>query len=268
MKVASLILRDAVFEEVRTKRNLSYAPDAFLSSQGVNTGGLYFTAVDANLTVAVMLGEIARLQKDEVPAGLIRSTSQGLLTTSFLEQETNPAQASALALHELIGGGWRQAGQMLERVRAVTPADVRASPTPTCASAVRRARQPQSTIGRCSRAILRWRGGDVAASARTRSTWSTDSGALTATANKRSHAIRARRRPCCDHAGHCAALGLRTVYVGTFGNDDTADCRRGTGVARRRHHAGAVGRCPPLCASSWSTSGTPAADLRASAILP
>lgn len=125
MKVASLILRDAVFEEVRSKRNLSYAPDAFLSAQGVNTGGLYFTAVDANLTVSVMLGEIARLQMDEVPAGLIRSTSQGLLTTSFLEQETNQAQAGALALHELIGGGWRQAGQMLDRVRAVTPADVR-----------------------------------------------------------------------------------------------------------------------------------------------
>jgi predicted Zn-dependent peptidase len=125
MKVASLILRDFVFEEVRTKRNLSYAPDAFLGAQGVNTGGLYFTAVEANLTVQIMLGEIARLQRTDVTEALIRSTGQGMLTGSFLEQETNSAQAGVLAQYELIGGGWRAAGQMLERVRAVTPSDVR-----------------------------------------------------------------------------------------------------------------------------------------------
>lgn len=125
MRVATTILRDRVFEEVRTKRNLSYAPDAFLSSQGTNTGGIYFTAVDANQTVQIMLGEIARMQREDVPASLIRSTGQGVLTSSFLEQETNSAQAGTLAMHELIGGGWRQADLVLERVRAVTPDDVR-----------------------------------------------------------------------------------------------------------------------------------------------
>jgi zinc protease len=125
MRVATTILRDRVFEEVRTKRNLSYAPDAFLSSHGANTGGIYFTAVDANQTAGIMLGEIARMQREDVPTGLIRSTGQGFLTTSFMEQETNSAQAGVLAIHELVGGGWRRAEQMLERVRAVTPADVR-----------------------------------------------------------------------------------------------------------------------------------------------
>ena len=125
MRVATTILRDRVFEEVRTRRNLSYAPDAFLSAQAVNTGGLYFTAVDANQTVRLMLAEIARLQQEDVAAGLIRSTGQGFLTTSFLEQETNSAQAGVLALNELIGGGWQQAERVLDRVRAVTPDDVR-----------------------------------------------------------------------------------------------------------------------------------------------
>jgi zinc protease len=124
MRVATAILRDRLFEEVRTRRNLSYAPDAFLSSQGTNTGGIYFTAVDANQTVRIMRREIARMQSEPVPASLIRSTGQGVLTSSFLAQETNSAQAGALALHELVGGGWRQAGRELERVRAVTPGDV------------------------------------------------------------------------------------------------------------------------------------------------
>lgn len=125
MRVATAILRDWVFDEVRTKRNLSYAPDAFLNKHAANAGGLYFTSVDANQTVQVMLGEIARLQTAEVPAGVIRATGQGLLTNAFLEQETNSAQAGWLALHELVGGGWREAGRMIDRVRAVTPADVR-----------------------------------------------------------------------------------------------------------------------------------------------
>jgi len=125
MRVATTILRDRVFEEVRTKRNLSYAPDAFLSAQAVNSGGLYFTAVEANQTVQLMLAEVARLQREDVPAGLIRATGQGFLTTSFLEQETNSAQTGVLALNELVGGGWRKAELMLDHVRAVTPADVR-----------------------------------------------------------------------------------------------------------------------------------------------
>src|SRR5947209_3325291 len=48
MRVASSILQNRVYVEVRVRRNLSYAPDAFLGSEGANTGGIYVTAVDAN----------------------------------------------------------------------------------------------------------------------------------------------------------------------------------------------------------------------------
>jgi zinc protease len=40
-------------------------------------------------------------------------------------QETNAAQTGELAEYELIGGGWRNAGDVLGRLRAVTPEDVR-----------------------------------------------------------------------------------------------------------------------------------------------
>src|SRR5215213_3163881 len=60
MRVASSLLRDRVFEEVRVKRNLSYAPDAFLRTQAANVGGLYVTAVDANESIRLMLREIGR----------------------------------------------------------------------------------------------------------------------------------------------------------------------------------------------------------------
>jgi len=124
MRVASSLLRDRVFEEVRVKRNLSYAPDAFLRTQAANVGGLYVTAVDANQSIRLMLNEIARLQHEAVSNDDIQAVVAQYLTTYYLGQETNAAQAAELAQYELIGGGWRNSVDFLEKLTAVTPADV------------------------------------------------------------------------------------------------------------------------------------------------
>jgi len=47
------------------------------------------------------------------------------LTSHYLDQETNAAQAGELARYELVGGGWRNSTTLLDRLRAVTPQDVR-----------------------------------------------------------------------------------------------------------------------------------------------
>lgn len=124
MRVASSLLRDRVFEEVRVKRNLSYAPNAFLGSQGANIGGIYVTAVDANTAIRVMLGEINRLQHEQTPTDEITGIVSQYLTTYYLGQETNAAQVGELAQYELIGGGWHNALEVIEHLRQVTPADV------------------------------------------------------------------------------------------------------------------------------------------------
>jgi len=124
MRIASSLLRDRVFEEVRVKRNLSYAPDAFLRTQAANVGGLYVTAVDANQSIRVMLSEINRLQTEPVSAEDIQAVVAQYLTTYYLGQETNAAQAGELAQYELIGGGWRNSVNFLEKLMAVTPADI------------------------------------------------------------------------------------------------------------------------------------------------
>ncbi|HMF56789.1 MAG TPA: pitrilysin family protein [Pyrinomonadaceae bacterium] len=124
MRVASSLLRDRVFEEVRVKRNLSYAPNAFLGSQGANIGGIYVTAVDANQAIRVMLGEIGRLQHEQTDPDEITGIVSQYLTTYYLGQETNAAQAGELAQYELIGGGWHNALEVIEHLRSVTPTDV------------------------------------------------------------------------------------------------------------------------------------------------
>ena len=126
MRVASSLLRDRVFEEVRVKRNLSYAPDAFLRNQSANVGGLYVTADkdSANSAIRVMLSEIARLQREPIGRDDINAVIAQFLTSYYIGQETNAAQAAELAQYELIGGGWRNSLTFLEKLRAVIPADV------------------------------------------------------------------------------------------------------------------------------------------------
>ncbi|HKP46680.1 MAG TPA: pitrilysin family protein [Pyrinomonadaceae bacterium] len=124
MMVASSLLRDRVFQEVRVKRNLSYAPSAFLGTQAANVGGIYVTAVDANQAVSVMLSEINRLQTQAADQYDINGVVSQYLTTYYMGQETNAAQAGNLAAYELIGGGWRNSFDMIARLHSVTPADV------------------------------------------------------------------------------------------------------------------------------------------------
>jgi predicted Zn-dependent peptidase len=124
MRIAISILRDRIFQEVRAKRNLSYAPDAFLRNQGANVGGIYVTAVDANQSVGLMLAELGRLQAEPVEDEDIQSVVAQYLTTYYMTQETNAAQASELAAFELLGGGWRNSTVFVEKMSAVTPGDV------------------------------------------------------------------------------------------------------------------------------------------------
>jgi predicted Zn-dependent peptidase len=66
MRVATAMLRERVFEEVRVKRNLSYAPSADLGLLASNTANIYVTAVDANQANTVMLDEINKLKQQNV----------------------------------------------------------------------------------------------------------------------------------------------------------------------------------------------------------
>jgi zinc protease len=124
MQVAISILNDRVFEEVRVRRNLSYAPHAFLNSAAATIGGIYVTAVDANQAIAVMLNEMTRLKKEPVSADTLTAFIGSFTTRSYLSMESSAAQVSTLAQYELIGGGWRNADNLLERERKVTAADV------------------------------------------------------------------------------------------------------------------------------------------------
>ncbi|MEZ5308262.1 MAG: pitrilysin family protein [Pyrinomonadaceae bacterium] len=124
MRVAITILRNRLFEEIREKRQLSYAPSADMEDHKINQAYIYVTAVESNKTVGLMLSEMKKLRDVAVEADEIKRVVGGFLTDYYLEQETNVAQAKTLAEYELIGTGWKNSFSFLEKLSEVTPADV------------------------------------------------------------------------------------------------------------------------------------------------
>jgi len=121
------LLWERLFYEVRTRRNLSYAPGTRWDLTGAGTyGGLYVTAVDPTTTWRVMLGELRRLQTEPVPADDLAGAKAQARTSMLMRQESTDGQASSLGGSLLLTGDWRFRQRLVEQVRAVTVEDVQA----------------------------------------------------------------------------------------------------------------------------------------------
>ena len=126
-RVAMTTLGQREFKEVRTKRNLSYAPGAWLDwNRELPTGTLYVTAVDPVATMKVMLDEARRLRDEPIPERELAATKATMLTAAFTQGEAPADQASQLAHAQLNAGDWRLVRSLPDRVRAVTAAQIQA----------------------------------------------------------------------------------------------------------------------------------------------
>ena len=125
MLVATSVLQTLVYQEVRIKRQLSYAPGAEMNNFAANTANISVTATDANAAVGVMLDQIGFLRNRLLNDEIISEVAEFYLIKYYLGQETNAAQVGELARYELIGGGWRNSFEIINRIREVKPEDVR-----------------------------------------------------------------------------------------------------------------------------------------------
>jgi len=124
MRTAVAVLNDRLFEEVRTKRNLSYAPSADLEDMFANYGKIYVTTVAPDTTIKVMLAEIKRLQNRFLQAEALGGRINLANTSYYLENETNLAQANFLARFELAGLGWKESEKFVKNRKKVAPEQV------------------------------------------------------------------------------------------------------------------------------------------------
>ena len=123
-RAATDMLGDRLFEEVRTKRNMTYAVAAGLETRAANRGRVYVTAVAPDTTMKVIFSTIRELQNGKLDPALVAENANSSLTSYLMGQETNMGQASALGLWELVGGGWQNYNRFIESYRRVTAADI------------------------------------------------------------------------------------------------------------------------------------------------
>jgi zinc protease len=124
LRIASAILSGQLFNEVRSKRNLTYAVDAPFIERAVSAGGLYVTTIAPEVTLDVMRRELLGLQTGTVePRALGRLILQ-FITQYFLDNESGVQQADFLARAELFYGDFRRADRFVDELRAITPDDI------------------------------------------------------------------------------------------------------------------------------------------------
>lgn len=125
LRVASAILSGRLFNEVRSRRNLTYAVEARFRDRGLTSGGLYVTTTRPDTTLAIMRNEIRNLQMFTLPTEYLAPLIQQFITEYFLDNETSGAQADFLARAELYQGDYRAGERFVEDLRKVTGDDVR-----------------------------------------------------------------------------------------------------------------------------------------------
>ena len=124
MAIATSILRDRLFQEVRTKRGLSYAPAAGSANRFANFGFIYVTAVKPDTTIKVMHAEVEKMRSEKVSASELRNKVNVMITRYYLANETNASQANILAAFELSGAGFAESAKYKDNMQKVTADDI------------------------------------------------------------------------------------------------------------------------------------------------
>ncbi len=118
-------LRNVLFEEVRTKRNLSYAPGAWLGSTlGASYGSISVSSTRPDSAIGIMLTELKRMKTTEVSQKEFAGARAVFITWYYQRQMTNGGVANNLYSAWRNTGTWRTAFA-LDRIQSVTPADVK-----------------------------------------------------------------------------------------------------------------------------------------------
>jgi zinc protease len=121
------ILSDRLFEEVRTKRNLSYAAYSGLRRSGANIAQLYVSTPDPNAAVAVIRDEVEKLRTTPVGEEELKDQVRQMKTQMLMNLQSANDIARTLGEWELLAGDWSAFDATLRRLDDVTPEQVRAA---------------------------------------------------------------------------------------------------------------------------------------------
>ena len=124
LRLACAVLSGRLFNEVRSKRNLTYSVNAPFVEHALSTGGLYVTTTSPDEVLDIMREQVQALKAGVITTDGLERLVQQFIVTYFLDNETNADQANMLARAELFQGDYHRASHFVDDLRAVTPMDI------------------------------------------------------------------------------------------------------------------------------------------------
>ena len=112
-------LSNKLFREIRTKRNLSYAPYAYASTRLMPFAVMYVSTTEAKASVEVMIEELRDLRETGFTEEELQSGKSNFITSNYMKEESSGAIAAALGNAEIMGD-WRIAEESANRIQKVT----------------------------------------------------------------------------------------------------------------------------------------------------
>jgi zinc protease len=119
--LATEILHHRLFEEVRTKRGLTYSVSSALGNSAINAGYLYVTSTQLPEAVSIMFDEVKKMQTEKIDPKTLELQVRKFTSTWYLGREQASSQATILALYEILGNTWKNADGFIARLNKVTP---------------------------------------------------------------------------------------------------------------------------------------------------
>jgi len=126
MRIAMSILGNRYFVEIRTKRNLSYAPQAYMARLKIPYSVIYVTTTDPNTAVGVMIDEIKKIKKEGFTDKELKDKKGNYLTQYYMQMETNSSQAYNLGQNEVLSK-WQDLDNFVKEVNELALKDINAA---------------------------------------------------------------------------------------------------------------------------------------------
>jgi len=112
-------LHGILFTEIRTRRNLSYAPDANVEAALLPWSRVYVSTTSPKESVEIIVGAIKYLKKMGVNEKYLTQIKALYVTSSYRRAESTDAIALNLGKAEILGG-WEIAEQMVDHIQSAT----------------------------------------------------------------------------------------------------------------------------------------------------
>ncbi|MEO5931658.1 MAG: pitrilysin family protein, partial [Candidatus Kapaibacterium sp.] len=117
-------LGNIMFEEIRTKRNLSYAPQAYLTATlGATRGVVAVNSVSPDSASVIMLAELEKMRRGDFSEKDLEKSKQVFITRYYMGQMTNSSLANSLYGTQRNAGDWRRT-YSIDAINAVNKASV------------------------------------------------------------------------------------------------------------------------------------------------